>query len=725
ITALAQNPLRVLSPNGGENLAAGSLDSIRWTGLIDEDSTRVNVEYSIDNGASWKSLRTNYSGDVISWGIPDANSNRCCVRVVQVAGRWRIADSAQVLHVSGSVRGTAIAYSRDGSLLLRSDGNVTEVLDAATGDLVRRLDLGAGLISGRFLDPTNRRLAVGIFPKDTLVARVEIWNINTGRSDVRFAVPRPSAPEYAFYSDLINSIAFSNDGRLLVVSAKFSVTIWDIAAKRLIDSIGPIQQFTAPYTYAHLAFAPGDSLIYMTDAGGTIKAWSIPQHAFVKSIPGTFLSGEFSNDCRTFIGNTTVGGNTQLYTYDLDSARNTFLYVHSGTFAGSLTHDNRYLIYRNTGDSVIRVMDMATRHAWGELSLPLASMLAFIANPAGDRIVTLMKDDRRIVLWRHENADISDAPFTITNNTPFIARTDMGRAIVGRGVDTTITALIRNIGAAAMTVDVVHIAAGDTTDFAVVSGGGPATIPVGGAHAVTIRFRPAARGERTAWIEAQTSNGTLTGELAGFGLQGVLSPIVEKIDFGVVALNTPNEQEATILYNTGDGDIRLDSVALIDPARTLFEVVDVGGIPRELRRGDSLRMRVRFRSAVAGTYRARLVTWDEYGRVSYTDLVGDAGGQMAAPESPVIAGERNMHLSVAPNPTRGHAIVSVVLPSTGPIRLLLYDAVGRIKLARDLGVQDAGASLHDIDIEGMPPGVYFLQALGAQSRVASMVVVQP
>ena len=74
-------PIAVVSPNGGEHLRSGDLETIRWSsnGIID-----VTVDYTTNNGASWTAIRSfPYPADSgkYDWILPAVESDSCRVRV--------------------------------------------------------------------------------------------------------------------------------------------------------------------------------------------------------------------------------------------------------------------------------------------------------------------------------------------------------------------------------------------------------------------------------------------------------------------------------------------------------------------------------------------------------------------------------------------------------------------------------------------------------------------
>jgi hypothetical protein len=83
VFTIAPEPeITVISPNGGENLRSGSNTSIKWTSTNISD---VKIEYTTNNGASWKSIVSSTPSDgIYEWKVDDVNSNLCRIKVSDV-----------------------------------------------------------------------------------------------------------------------------------------------------------------------------------------------------------------------------------------------------------------------------------------------------------------------------------------------------------------------------------------------------------------------------------------------------------------------------------------------------------------------------------------------------------------------------------------------------------------------------------------------------------------
>jgi hypothetical protein len=81
--------LKLLTPNGGENLAACQDVTVAWKGAI--QGFHSHVEYSVDGGSSWKFIDSTLDS-TIRWQVPVEYTDKAKIRVYQKQGasgaRW-------------------------------------------------------------------------------------------------------------------------------------------------------------------------------------------------------------------------------------------------------------------------------------------------------------------------------------------------------------------------------------------------------------------------------------------------------------------------------------------------------------------------------------------------------------------------------------------------------------------------------------------------------------
>jgi len=108
--------LVVTAPNGGENLAVGSVYRIAWTTVGTVDN--VKIEYSTDNGTSWTELTASTLNEgSYDWPVPDAVSGNCLVRVSDPSGDPSDVSNAVFSIVPPSAESITVTFPNGGESL--------------------------------------------------------------------------------------------------------------------------------------------------------------------------------------------------------------------------------------------------------------------------------------------------------------------------------------------------------------------------------------------------------------------------------------------------------------------------------------------------------------------------------------------------------------------------------------------------------------------------------
>ncbi len=86
VAQFSEVPIPILiSPNGGEELLAGSTYEITWT--YEAEDEYVNIEYSLNNGTDWVEIAPSTENDgSYPWVVPCDLSEECLVRISDIAG---------------------------------------------------------------------------------------------------------------------------------------------------------------------------------------------------------------------------------------------------------------------------------------------------------------------------------------------------------------------------------------------------------------------------------------------------------------------------------------------------------------------------------------------------------------------------------------------------------------------------------------------------------------
>ncbi len=126
--------LKLTHPNGGEAFIAGSDTVITWEGIPATDT--VKLEYSIDNGKTWKNITEQATGLKYEWkNIPLPASTKCLVRISQMEVAKSVKNEPSIVWQK-NYGGSSDDYAN--SIIETQDGNliVAGYSKSNEGDLI-------------------------------------------------------------------------------------------------------------------------------------------------------------------------------------------------------------------------------------------------------------------------------------------------------------------------------------------------------------------------------------------------------------------------------------------------------------------------------------------------------------------------------------------------------------------------------------------------------------
>ncbi|MCE5252019.1 T9SS type A sorting domain-containing protein, partial [bacterium] len=90
--------LTIISPNGGEKLAANKTFAIIWEA---SNVKLITIEYSVNNGQNWMGVATQVNAEAgkYDWMVPETLSDNCLVRLINEADTSMIARSSAVFEI--------------------------------------------------------------------------------------------------------------------------------------------------------------------------------------------------------------------------------------------------------------------------------------------------------------------------------------------------------------------------------------------------------------------------------------------------------------------------------------------------------------------------------------------------------------------------------------------------------------------------------------------------
>jgi len=82
---ILSDSLTLLTPNGGEIVASGSLYTISWA--APSSAARFKLKYSIDNGLTWYLMANDVPGTSYNWDVPALSNNKkqCLIKIIGFA----------------------------------------------------------------------------------------------------------------------------------------------------------------------------------------------------------------------------------------------------------------------------------------------------------------------------------------------------------------------------------------------------------------------------------------------------------------------------------------------------------------------------------------------------------------------------------------------------------------------------------------------------------------
>ncbi len=207
--------------------------------------------------------------------------------------------------------------------------------------------------------------------------------------------------------------------------------------------------------------------------------------------------------------------------------------------------------------------------------------------------------------------------------------------------------------------------------FVVTASASPATIAPGGATTVTATV-----------TNNTTSAATLDGWIVA--RRGGSAVLTQRVGSGTV----PAGATVTVTF-----PLRAPASA---PAGTYDVTFNVGTFPSVVRASDTFAVTVAAQRLAAGVPGAPLA-------------VEPVAGDLFAGASSVGATAADLSLAAWPNPTASRATLSFALAEVGPVRLAVYDVLGREVAVLAEGVQGAGEHEVSLDASALPAGVYLVR----------------
>ncbi len=129
-------PLRLVKPNGGEELTAGGFYAIEWKDVKADEE--IQLEYSSDGGNNWNLISDNAQNLQYNWKAPNVSSDECLMKIRNTGNNAGVVDSSAVFGM-GSL--AAVDISPDGEYLATvSNFGTVYIWNAHTGSIIKEFN---------------------------------------------------------------------------------------------------------------------------------------------------------------------------------------------------------------------------------------------------------------------------------------------------------------------------------------------------------------------------------------------------------------------------------------------------------------------------------------------------------------------------------------------------------------------------------------------------------
>lgn len=627
--------LRVVSPNGGEQLEAGTDTTLLWSGV--ELAAPVLVDISRDGGTSWSELGRRIRGGEFLWApVSGPASTHCLLRIQQFESAF---DTLRSPRMSSGVRsgisslqllGTSLIASEDWSTMLKIDAQTLQTVDTTSEarmvesfpNLVRCVDANAAMNmvlsihgdkSARIWDATSMRLSATLTGHSTMIrdaalspdgahvfttaneAAVLVYDARTGERLHALKYHAANVEHAAWRNDSRCIATCSSDGTFMVVDALNARIAWS----QVVGAAATTCAWSSD----------GTCISVGTNRGACV--WSLSQRTklYDVAMPLEHVTTTLWNASGDRLLVTTASHAT------LCNAR-TGLRVGipvalASPFVGvAFTADgSAYAVVTRT---TIYLCDAASGRVMLTLDAPFAAGITSFAWSVDARTLYTGGNDGRVHAWslphfQPQQEDISNAEWSIVAPLATLrAHTvDCGTVRVGMQRDTSVRALMCNSGTAPLHITSVGVQSATPGEFAVLRGGGHFTVLPNECADVTIGFMPMHVGERTATLCMRTSlDEGLCVQLTGIGEEGELAARVNDVDFGVVAIGTSRDTVVhAMIINRGSELLRLQAPTLRGASPDQFSCA---GLAFELAPGAMRDVAVRYTPTSTGKSTALL-----------------------------------------------------------------------------------------------------------------------
>ncbi len=290
---------------------------------------------------------------------------------------WNPYTGEQLKTIKQNRKLEVVQYSPDGRIFACSEcyGKATVLLfDADTGELLHDLKMPghADWVTDFLFSPDGQTLSV------KTCGEIYFWNVNTGELEKTITG----------YSDVVSSVAYSPDGKILV-SLDDIVRIWDLDTQKLIKTLST-KTLSVKGSIRAIAYSPDGETLACGTNDKTVVLWNISKwekRGVLKGHTNGISSVAFSPDGQT-LASGSWDGTIQLWDVYTGEHLKTFD-RHASSVSTVLFAPNGHILASIEDDETIRFRDVATGELLNTIKMKAdVDVCSIDFSPDGTTLVT-------------------------------------------------------------------------------------------------------------------------------------------------------------------------------------------------------------------------------------------------------------------------------------------------------------------------------------------------
>lgn len=632
--------LYLTNPNGDELFIVGMDTIITWDGIPENEIVRI--DYSIDNGDTWKFIDTARGLSYIWKNIPKPISSNCKIKVTQIKDY----DNNPSLIIPHNEELFNVTISPNSEKILTGSNKFVRIWDKKEKKVLYSINGATGILK---FSPDGKSFASG-----RIDSSIKIYDTETGQM-IRILVG---------HSRWVYGLDYSKDGMLLASgSADKTIKIWDVSSGLVLQTLKGHKN-----EVSRVAFSPdGKTLVSAGGWDNTIKVWDVISGQEIRTINGhnrKVVSVVFSPNGSVF-ASCSYDKTVKIWDAASGELIRTLKQEHSAVLTLSFSPDGTQIATGSGSnlDMTVKLWDIVSGevvrtfvgHTFWVNEVEISSDNSFIASCSGDSSLRIWYLGNNVL-----QSDQSDSVFAIVE--PLGASTDiaMGEVLLGDDKDSVVVDFVRNVGSWNYDVRSVSFRGADASAFSLVSGMPTYRVEPNSSHFGEFRFAPSRVGLHQADVVIVTQSDTIVQTITGVGVENQLQIHATFIDFGEVEVG--NERtiiDTLVLKNVGSNAITIEDTKLHSPDMEQFAILSGGG-NFTLGAGEERLVTAQFKPKFIGRTSGRIgFEYNGIGSPAIAHLFGNGiGGLVYVPNDSGYVGDRKSIRLMLGN-VKTEAIVSI------------------------------------------------------------------